>query len=67
MKLRVKIAVAANIHGEFLASGYTDCKSWEEALGAFGPLDQEQRFWVKVDLDIPDQLPTIEGVAAPIP
>jgi len=61
MKFHIKIAVAANSDGEFLASGFTSAESWEEAMDAFEQLDHEHRFWVEAELEIADQPPTIEG------
>lgn len=61
MKLKVRIAVAANAEGEWYAYGYGAREGWDEIMESFDRMDGEQRFWIEAELDIPDQIPVVEG------
>ena len=65
MKLRVKIAVAANAKGEYFAYGHhaSDGK-WSHLTETFDQLDDEQKFWVEADIDLAEQpIPVMVGYA----
>jgi hypothetical protein len=62
MKIKVKIAVAANADGEWHAYGYQDAQ-WDEAMDAFDQLHGEQRFWVEAEVEVAETTVTVAGIA----
>ncbi len=61
MKLRIKIAVAANAEGEWAAYGFPSQESWDDTMDSFDTLDGEQRFWVSAEIEVADEPPTVVG------
>lgn len=65
MKLKIRIAVAANDKGEWFAVGSHGTQNWEHAMETFDALEGEQKFWVEADLDVSEQaIPTVSAVAS---
>lgn len=62
MKIKVRIAVAANADGEWHGYGYQDAQ-WEEAMDSFDPLSGEQRFWIEAEIDVAEQPTSVVGTA----
>lgn len=63
MKLKIKIAVAANADGEWAAYGFPGARDWNDAMDSFDSLDGEQRFWVEAEIEVADDPPVIAGAA----
>ncbi len=63
MKLKVKIALAANAEGEWHAYGFRQGKDWIDMMDAFELLDGEQRFWVTAEIEVAETEPEVAGVA----
>jgi len=66
MKIKIRVAVAANSNGEWNAYGYPTKMNWETIMDAFERLDNEQRFWVEAEIEVPDQPPTFQAEAVTI-
>lgn len=63
MKVKVKIAVAANADGHWNAYGWHGCESWGETMDAFDALENEHRFWIEAEVDVPDSEQVVAGKA----
>jgi hypothetical protein len=62
MKVKIKVAVAANSEGSWNAYGYSGHgDDWDDIMDAFEALYNERRFWVEAELDVPDDLPTVQA------
>lgn len=62
MKLKVKIAVAANSDGEWHAYGYRSTDDgWDDMMDSFDMLTGEQRFWVEAEIEVADQPAHVTG------
>lgn len=60
MKIKVRIAVAANADGEWHGYGYQDA-TWEHAMDSFEPLSGEQRFWIEAEIEVAEAPLTVRG------
>lgn len=65
MKIKVKVAVAANADGNWHAYGHASGDTWDELMDAFDLLDGEQRFWVEAEIEVADEPATVLGEAMP--
>lgn len=65
MKIKVRIAVAANRHGDWHAYGFKGATSWQECMDAFEMIDDEQQFWVEAEIEVADERPTFQGESVP--
>lgn len=63
MKLKIKVAVAANADGKWHAYGFPTQESWQDAMDSFETLDGEHRFWIEAEVDVPDVVPVIDAMA----
>lgn len=63
MKIKVRIAVAANSAGQWNAYGYPQESDWDATMDGFERMDNEQRFWVEAEIDVPDEIPTVKATA----
>ncbi len=61
MKMKIKIAVAANADGEWHAYGFQSALSWEDAMDSFDGLYGEQRFWVEAEIEVVDKPTVVDG------
>ncbi len=66
MKIKVKIAVAANADGQWHAYGYQDAE-WDDAMDAFDVLSGEQRFWVEAEIEVAEVITAVAGNATAVP
>lgn len=64
MKIKIKIAVAANAAGNWVAYGYPEADSWGNAMDSFDYMPNEQRFWVEAEIEVADEPPAVAGRAA---
>lgn len=65
MKLKIRIAVAANDKGEWFAFGSRGTEKWGHAMETFDALDGEQKFWVEAEIDVAEStIPTVQAVAS---
>lgn len=63
MKIKVRIALAANREGEWSAYGYRGHDDWGSIMDTFERMDGEQRFWIEAEIDVPDEIPAIQAGA----
>ena len=59
MKIKVRIALAANAAGEWAAYGFPTGKDWADVMDAFDGLEAEQRFWVEAEVEIAEEPTTV--------
>lgn len=62
MKIKVRVAVAANSDGQWQAYGFQDAE-WDEAMDAFDTLPGEQRFWIEAEIEVADAPAVVVGAA----
>jgi hypothetical protein len=59
MKIKMRIAVAANAEGEWNAYGFHNHDGWHDVMDGIESLDNEHRFWVEAEIDVPDDVPVV--------
>ena len=57
--ITVRIALAINSAGEWVAYGFKDCKTWAEAMETFDPLDDEHHRWIVAEVPVPEVEPDV--------
>ena len=55
----VRIALAINSAGEWVAYGFQDCKTWSEAMESFDMIDDEHRRWIVAEVPVPEVEPDV--------
>jgi hypothetical protein len=64
--IKIKIALAINPEGEWIAYGYKEMIGWDDAMDSFEPLDMECRFFIEAEVPLPDAIAgTIQGEVVP--
>lgn len=68
MKLKIRVAVAANAAGEYFAYGHSGTAEWSHLTETFDALDGEQKFWVEAEIDVAEQvIPVVVGASINLP
>lgn len=63
MKIKFRIALAANRDADWNAYGFPSGDNWDEVMDAFETLENEQRFWVEGEVEVADEPVLVQAAA----